>query len=163
MSLFNRRTLMMLPLALAACGFEPVYAPGGTGDALNGRVEVSAPNTVESFLLVQNLEQRLGRSAGLTKEYNLNVAVETQFRRAAITQTNETDRYTIEGQADYTLTSKATGQPITTGTVVDFVGYSAAGSTVSTLADERDATQRLMVILSDQIVSRLYAMPDPAQ
>ena len=44
--------------------------------------------------------------------------------------------------------------------VTDFVGLlAAAGSTVSTLADERDATERLMVILSDQIVNRLYATP----
>ena len=63
MSLFDRRTLLLLPLARPACGFEPVYAPGGAGSALNGNVAVSAPNSTDSYLLVQNLEQRLGRSA----------------------------------------------------------------------------------------------------
>ena len=53
----------------------------------------------------------------------------------------------------------ATGQILASGTVTDFVGYSAAGSTVSTLASERDATERLMVLLSDQIITRLYATP----
>ncbi|WP_170754580.1 LPS assembly lipoprotein LptE [Ruegeria lacuscaerulensis] len=163
MSLFDRRTLLLLPLALAACGFEPVYAPGGSGSALNGRVEVSAPNSVNSYLLVQNLEQRLGRTASSGSDYALNVNVSTVRRRAAITQTNETDRYTIEGRADFALRSNATGQVITSGSVADFVGFSAAGSTVSELADERDANERLMVILSDQIISRLYATPDLAQ
>ncbi|WP_171240180.1 LPS assembly lipoprotein LptE [Ruegeria sp. HKCCA5491] len=163
MSLFNRRTLLMLPLALATCGFEPVYAPGGSGDALNGKVQVSAPNDVESYLLVQNLEQRLGRSSGSVKDYQLDVNLVTQTRRAAIRTTNETDRYTIEGRARFALKSNETGQIMTSGTVSDFVGYSAAGSTVSTLADERDATDRLMVILSDQIVSRLYAAPGLTQ
>ncbi len=163
MSLFDRRTLLMLPLALAACGFEPVYAPGGSGSALHGKVQVSAPNNVESYLLVQNLEQRLGRSAGSVKSYELNVNVFTETRRAAIRTTNQTDRYTIEGQARFALKSKDTGQVVTSGTVSDFVGYSAAGSTVSTLADERDATDRLMVILSDQIVNRLYAAPGLTQ
>jgi LPS-assembly lipoprotein len=41
------------------------------------------------------------------------------------------------------------------GRVSDFTGFSATGSTVATLAAERDATARLMVILADQIVDRL--------
>ncbi len=159
MSSFDRRTLLLMPLALAACGFEPVYAPGGSGSALDGKVEVSAPNTVESFLLVQNLERKLGRSATSGNEYKLDVVVSTVTRRASITTANETNRYTIDGNARYELKSDATGQVLASGRVTDFVGYSAAGSTVSTLADERDATERLMVILADQIVNRLYATP----
>lgn len=159
MSLFNRRILLMIPLVLAACGFEPVYAPGGSGAALNGRVAVSAPNSVDTYMLVQNLEQRLGRSATSGSEYNLNVNVSIAFLRSAITSTNETNRYTIEGRSSYTLKSNETGQVIASGTVENFVSYSAAGSTVSTLADERDARKRLMAILSDQIVGELYAAP----
>ncbi|WP_425080103.1 LPS assembly lipoprotein LptE [Ruegeria denitrificans] len=162
MSSFDRRTFLLMPLALAACGFEPVYAPGGSGSALYGRVEVSAPNTVESYLLVQNLEQQLGRSAGSVNDYKLDVQVSTVTRGAAITTTNETQRYTIDGRAQYTLRSNATGEIIASGSVADFVSYSAAGSTVSTLADERDAKRRLMMILSGQIMNRLYAMPDLA-
>ncbi|EEX09403.1 secreted periplasmic protein [Ruegeria lacuscaerulensis ITI-1157] len=165
MSLFDRRKLL-LPLAAcalaAACGFQPVYAPGGTGAALYGRVAVSAPDTVESYLLVQNLEQRLGRSSNSVGDYVLNVKVETVTRGAAITTTNETNRYSIDGRATFALTSNETGQVVASGTVTDFVGYSAAGSTVSTLADERDAKERLMVILADQIVTRLYSTPDLA-
>ncbi|WP_210093828.1 LPS assembly lipoprotein LptE [Ruegeria sp. HKCCSP346] len=156
---FDRRTFLLMPLALAACGFEPVYAPGGSGSALYGRVEVSAPNTVESYLLVQDLEQQLGRSAGSVNDYKLDVQVSTVTRGAAITTTNETQRYTIDGSAQYTLRSNATGQIIASGSVADFVSYSAAGSTVSTLADERDAKRRLMMILSGQIMNRLYATP----
>ncbi|WP_299643929.1 LPS assembly lipoprotein LptE [uncultured Ruegeria sp.] len=162
MSSFDRRTFLLMPLALVACGFEPVYAPGGSGSALYGRVEVSAPNTVESYLLVQNLEQQLGRSAGSVNDYKLDVQVSTVTRGAAITTTNETQRYTIDGSAQYALRSNATGQIIASGSVADFVSYSAAGSTVSTLADERDAKERLMVILSSQIMNRLYATPDLA-
>ncbi|WP_171230597.1 LPS assembly lipoprotein LptE [Ruegeria sp. HKCCA4008] len=159
---FDRRTFLLMPLALAACGFEPVYAPGGSGSALYGRVEVSAPNTVESYLLVQNLEQQLGRSVGSVNDYKLDVQVSTVTRGAAITTTNETQRYTIDGSAQYNLRSNATGQIIASGSVADFVSYSAAGSTVSTLADERDAKRRLMMILSGQIMNRLYATPDLA-
>ncbi|WP_171101357.1 LPS assembly lipoprotein LptE [Ruegeria sp. HKCCD7255] len=159
MSSFNRRSLLLMPLALAACGFEPVYAPGGAGDTLNGRVKVSAPNSVESFLLVQSLERRLGRSATSTSDFALAVNVTTNTRAASITTSNETDRLNIDGRANFTLTSSDTGQVLASGQVSDFVSYSAAGSTVSALADERAARERLMVILSDQIVNRLYATP----
>ena len=159
MSSFDRRTFLLMPLALAACGFEPVYAPGGAGSALFGKVELSEPNNENTFLLVQNLEQQLGRSATSGKDYKLSVQVSTRIQSAAITTTNETNRYTVNGRAQYSLRSNASGQIVASGTVTDFVGYSASGSTVSTLADERDATRRLMTILSDQIVNRLYATP----
>ncbi len=157
MSSFDRRTLLMLPLALAACGFQPVYAPGGAGSALYGNVAVSAPKDVESYLLVQNLEQRLGRSAGSGGDYDLNVRVATVTRAAAITTSNETNRYSITGNANFTLKNAASGDVVAKGLVTDFVGYSASGSTVDTLADERDARGRLMEILADHIITRLYS------
>nr|WP_321249592.1 LPS assembly lipoprotein LptE [uncultured Ruegeria sp.] len=166
MSLFDRKSWRILPLAaalfVAACGFQPVYAPGGSGEALYGKVVVSAPNDVESYLLVQNLEQRLGRSAEQVEEYDLNVQVATTTLAAAITTTNEINRLTINGRANFTLVSKATGQVVASGSETNFVAYSAAGSTVSTLAGERAAKERLMVMLSDQIVNRLYATTGPA-
>ncbi len=160
MSSFDRRTLLLMPLALAACGFEPVYAPGGSGAVLNGQVVVSAPDDVDSFLLVQNLERQLGRSASSGKAYQLDVSVSTSTRAVSITTSNETTRYTVNGTASYSLKSNETGAVMASGSVSDFAAYSAAGSTVSTLADERDATQRLMSILADQIVTRLYTTPD---
>lgn len=159
MSSFDRRSLLLMPFALAACGFQPVYAPGGAGAALDGKVAVSAPNTVESFLLVQNLERKLGRSATSGSEYELTVGVSTTTAAVSITTSNETDRYSINGRATYSLTSQSTGQVMASGLVSDIVSYSAAGSTVSTLADERAATERLMAILSDHIVTRLYTIP----
>ncbi|MEX0318155.1 MAG: LPS assembly lipoprotein LptE [Ruegeria sp.] len=155
-----RRTLLMLPLALAACGFEPVYAPGGSGAALDGKVQVSAPNSVETYLLVQNLEQRLGRQAGSGADYNLNVRLNTFRQGQAITATNETTRFTIVGKVRYTLTQIGNGAVVASGQVDNFTGYSATGSTVETLAGERDARERLMTILADQLTTQLIATVD---
>ena len=38
----------MTSAALCACGFSPVYAPGGTGDRLQGRIAVQAPDTLNA-------------------------------------------------------------------------------------------------------------------
>ena len=99
MSWSRRNFLAVIPLALAACGFQPVYGPGGSGSALYGQVAVSAPETVESYYLVENLEQRLGRAGSAA--YALDVAVVTATQGQAITAANETTRYSLVGEAGW--------------------------------------------------------------
>jgi LPS-assembly lipoprotein len=155
----RRRLLLILPAAaLVACGFQPVYAPGGTGGSLRGRVLVQAPDDEYTYLLTRDLEDRLGRSA--TADYRLDYTLITATEGQAINVNNETTRYSIVGQADYVLIRVADGQTVASGNVRNFSGYSATGSTVQTLAGERDARKRLMTILADQIVTRLYATAD---
>ncbi len=158
MSYFNRRTLLFLPLALAACGFTPVYAPGGTASALRNKVKIAAPVTTDSYLLVQNLEERLGRSTAPV--YALSLTLKTDTQGQAITASNETTRYSLVGKVDYKLHDIASQAIIASGSVDNFTGYSATGSTVETLAGERDARKRLMVILADLVTARLYATVD---
>lgn len=153
--MFNRRSLLILPLLLAACGFTPVYAPGGTGAALRNKVEVVAPTTVDSYLLVQNLEERLGRPDLPTYSLSMTLLVGSQGQ--AITASNETTRYSLIGRANYELRALADQSIVASGSVENFTGYSATGSTIETLASERDARARLMVILADQITTRLYS------
>ncbi|MGB0904820.1 MAG: hypothetical protein ACPGVJ_07980, partial [Mangrovicoccus sp.] len=42
------------------CGFTPVYAPGQTGDKLNGRVRMATPSTNNDYTVIQQLEDRFG-------------------------------------------------------------------------------------------------------
>jgi len=161
MSLFNRRILFLLPLALMACGFTPVYAPGGTASALRGKVEVAEPESVNSYLLVQNLEERLGRPN--VPVYSLSLTLLTGEQGQAVTASNETTRYSVVGKVDYVLSDIASKEPVASGSVENFTGYSATGSTVETLSSERDAHERLMVILADQITTQLYTTADIAQ
>lgn len=165
MSLLNRRTLLLaLPLLAAACGFTPVYAPGGTGSALHGRIAVLAPEEIkgatgtDAYFLVQNLEQRLGR--GGSAAYKLDLTLSTQEEGQAITADNEITRYSVIGTVNYSLTELSAGNIVSSGTVRNFTGYSATGSTVETLAGERDAHERLMVILADQVTTQILATAD---
>ncbi|MBY6056563.1 LPS assembly lipoprotein LptE [Leisingera daeponensis] len=165
MSLLNLRTLLLaLPLIAAACGFTPVYAPGGTGSELHGKIEVQAPEEIrdasgaDAYFLVQNLEQRLGR--GSSAAYELGLTLSTQEEGQAITADNEITRYSVIGTAGFSLTRLSDGKIISSGTVRNFTGYSATGSTVETLAGERDAHERLMVILADQITAQILATAD---
>lgn len=151
----NRRYILLAPLALAACGFEPVYAPGGSGAALQNRVAVDPPGSQDSYILVRELETRLGR--GTDPAYALSMVINTGDAPLAIDREGDIGRFNRVGSVEYSLRGLSNGQIITSGRVENFVGYSGSGTTVETLAGERDAQERLMRILADQIVSRLYA------
>ncbi|KIN63125.1 Lipoprotein [Sulfitobacter noctilucicola] len=155
MSLLNRRSLLLAPLALVACGFEPVYGPGGTGTLLQNRVLVDAPGSQDSYLLTREIEERLGRSN--EPAYALSLDLRLSTAQLAIDREGDTGRFNRVANINYSLRDVATGQIVTSGSVENFVGYSATGTTVETLAGELDAQKRLMVIMAEQIVSRLYA------
>jgi LPS-assembly lipoprotein len=153
MSSFNRRLVLLLPLALAACGFTPAYAPGGAATRLLGTVEVQDPTDKNGFDLVERLEERLGRPE--SPRYDLAYTITTEAVGVGITTENQITRFNLKGVIDYSLTDRATGARVAGGRVQSFTAYSATGSTVAGLAAEEDAAYRLMRILADQIVARL--------
>jgi len=151
----TRRFVVLAPLALAACGFEPVYGPGGNGASLQNRVLVDPPSTQDGYLLVKELEEKLGRAA--QPAFALSLTINTAETRLAIDREGDTGRLNRIGIVDYSLRNVATGQIVTSGQVENFVGSSATGTTVETLAGEQDAQKRLMKVIADQIIARLYA------
>lgn len=155
MSLLNRRRLLLAPLALAACGFQPVYAPGGSGAALQNRITVSAPQDRDTYILVRELETRLGRSNNAA--YALDLTVSTFEEGLAVDRAGDINRFNLVGKAEYALRDLTSGNVITSGSEENFTAYSTTGTTVATLAAEQDAQVRLMTILADQIVTRLHA------
>jgi len=154
MSWFNSILALAL-LALTACGFTPAYAPGGPGAALNGQVAIGEPSDRTTYLLVRQLEERLGRS--VDPAYDLGVTLVTTEEGLAVDADGNIDRYNLLGTAQYVLTERSTGRQVATGQVSSFTGYSATGTTVATLTAQRDAQARLMVILADLLTARLIA------
>ena len=152
----TRRSVLLAPLALAACGFTPAYAPGGAANKLLGTVRVQDPTTKNGFDLVERLEERLGRPE--TIRYDLTYTITTEAVGVGITTENEITRFNLKGVIDYTLTDRASGARVAGGRVQNFTAYSATGSAVAGLAAEEDAAYRLMRILADQIIARLIAV-----
>lgn len=152
----RRHVLTLLATApLAACGFTPVYGPGGNGQALRGQVRVAAPDTRLGFQLVARLEERLGRPRAET--YRLDYRIETTESGLAISGTNDVTRINIAGTVRFTLTELATGAEPLAGEVSTFTAYSTTFTPVATAAARRDAEDRLMTALADQLMSRLLA------
>ena len=149
-----RRGLLLGALALAGCGFEPAYGPGGA-DALRGAVRADDPDTAAGFAFVGQVEARLGRPAA--PRYALSYRLATREVELAIDGSNNITRYNVEGTLDWALTPMGAEEPVLGATERTFTAYSASGSTISTLESRRDAEQRLMTILADRVVARLLA------
>jgi LPS-assembly lipoprotein len=160
MSSSDRRKLLALlaALPLAGCGFTPVYGPDGAGTALRDRLRIEPPDTRQGFVLVARLEDRLGRAVAPT--HILSWDLETGQRDLAITGTDAITRINLTGTLFFRVTEAQTDVQVQAGTVSTFTAYSITGSPVSTAAARRDAEDRLMVALADQLVSRLLAGAD---
>lgn len=155
MSWSDRRLFLTSLLALSACGFAPAYGPGGGATALRGRVTTAEPTERNAYDLVARLEERLGRAGDAA--WRLEYAITTDRVGVAITAENAVTRYNVTGAVDWSLVRVADGSVAARGRAESFTSYSTTGSTVATLAAETDAFRRLMLILADQIVTRLIA------
>ena len=153
-SFLHTGLLATLGGGLAACGFTPVYGPGGPGTRLFGQVRAADPKTVDDFAFVRRITERLGppQTADYDLAYHLRIAIVPQ----AITPNEITTRYALNGSADFTLTEAASGKVITRGQVNNFTSYSTIGTTIATMSAEQDAHDRLAFMLADQVVTRLY-------
>lgn len=155
---WSRRGVLLAALALAACGFAPVYGPGGTGTRLQDKVRTADPRTPDDFAFAGRIAERLGPDGTRYElDWRLRIAVVPQ----AITPDEITTRYSLNGTASYVLTEIASGRTVARGQVSSFTSYSTTGTTIATLAAEQDAHKRLARLLADQVVTRLLVL-DPA-
>ncbi|SFQ15694.1 LPS assembly lipoprotein LptE [Tranquillimonas alkanivorans] len=165
MSSFDRRAALLSLAALAACGFTPVYGPGGAAEGLRGTIAVDPPDDPEGYALVRQLERRLGQP--VDPLYDLSADILLRQEGLGVTPDQEVTRYQLIGAVRFVLTEIASGEAVATGEVRNFTGYSApvfdpsrgsiAGNPVTVLTAERDARERLMTILADQVVAQLLA------
>ena len=140
-------------LALAGCGFAPVY---GNGGGPRGLFTYQTPDTVAGYRLRAQLEQRLGMPAN--PRYALAVTLSESSQPAAINATGDTTRYNVIGRANWALKDADSGEEVDAGTVETFTSYAATGSTVATQAASEDATARLSVALADMITGRVLML-----
>lgn len=147
-----------MPLLAAGCGFSPVYGTDGIGTKLRGQVLADEPDSTEDYYFVRQLETQLGRATD--PAYRLSYTITTDESGQAVTTEGDITRYNLVGTVRYELIRKSDEMVMTSGKIENFAAYSASGSTVDTLSAERDAVRRLMVILANQLVARIYTSVD---
>jgi len=154
MSSSDRRAFLTLSaLALAGCGFTPALGPEGSAVALRGRVAIDEPSDIDGFELVRALEAELG--APETALYRLSADIRVADEGVGVLPDQTITRFNVLGLVDYRLTKISTGETVASGQVKNFTSYAATSTTVATTSAQRNARDRLMVILADQIATEL--------
>lgn len=148
----SRRALLIGALFLGACGFTPVYGPGGAGTKLQNTIAFTAPLTEFGFRVRTTLEDRFGWSNSPT--YTVEIDLNSRQTTAAIDVDGDITRFDISGTAAWVLSS-TDGAAVTRGEVQTSTSYSATGTTVATQTAERDARARLAQALADMIAADL--------
>ncbi len=158
-----RIVVAVAALGLSACGFEPLYAPGGPAAAIDGRVEVAVIESAAGFALRERLVDRLGQPAAPTHRLYVELALEQTG--VAITGSDVTTRFDVVGAATYRLAPIGSDAAVLTGETEAVTAYSAPSSattsTFAVLSAQRDAEERLALLLADRIAQRI-AVDAPA-
>ena len=173
-SMLRRRTVLGSALALAGCGFQPVYGPAADGSqpVLSAFSQISVATIPErqGQLLRQALQDRLERGGvGGARQYELQVAsYSVPGEQIGIQQDSNPTRVRLTGRAVWSLLSlDSQRRTLTHGTAVSTDGYDNldlqyfAGEEAGAAAQRRLA-QAVADVLMRQLASYFLAHPTGA-
>ena len=133
--------LALAALALAGCGFTPLYGRPGVGTTLSS-VQVSAPTGRAGQLMREHLDDALSRDAGLKPQYRMDLQISEQRYPRGIRVDNVATRYEYVLTAAYTLVSTATNMTAKGGRGRVEVTYDSADQPYASVAAQQDAQDR---------------------
>lgn len=143
----RRRAILALAaaaagLALAGCGFTPLYAARpGIAPAL-ASIEVVAPSGRAGALMREHLDDAFGRNVGATPTYRMNLSIgETRYPRG-VRIDNTATRYEYVLTAQYNLTAAATGRSLKIGEAKVTLTYDSADKPYASIMGQQDAQDR---------------------
>ncbi len=146
----RRRALVALAgLALAGCGFTPLYGDAGVGGSLS-RIAVSGQDDRLGYRVREQLEDALGRDASRPPLWRLETVVE-QSRRPLGRRIDDTaTRYELTVRSRWTLTPLDGGAPLSGQRTVTTT-YAAADQPYAAIAAQQDGEERAAAELARQI------------
>ncbi|GAA4220058.1 hypothetical protein GCM10022290_13030 [Sagittula marina] len=150
----RRAAVLALIGSVAACGFTPVYGPQGGGTALVNAIDLPEPSDDSQYVFNRRFEERMGRGGGAAP-YRLTTRIQIDDQDIGATSAGSVTRVRLIGRVFFTLTDTATGEVVRDARTNAFTGYSTTGATVATSAAQRDAQERLMILLADQVIDDL--------
>ena len=139
----------MVVVALAGCGFSPMYGPSLSPQLAAIYVEPMPER--DGYELRNTLIDLLG-SNGLTtgKRYRLAINLRQTSRGVALQNDAAITRYNDTLDAEYTLTDMV-GGTVTSGSHTSLSAYNVAISPYATLAAQRDSSRRAAMAIAEHI------------
>jgi LPS-assembly lipoprotein len=128
-------------LALAGCGFTPLYAVPGVSPGL-ASIEVHAPHGRTAFLLAEDLDRALARDRSASPIYRLDFTVTERRYPRGLTINNVASLYESHVNVSYRLTDLATGRLIKAGAEPIQVVYDVGDQPYAGVVAQQDSQQR---------------------
>lgn len=136
-------------LSLAACGFQPVYAPVDGKYADAGLIDVEPIAGRAGHMLRQALLQELALGVpGLTEQVTLNVDLDDQLSRLAFQPDGAASRSSVLATGNYSLSGETVS---VTGSVDVETGFLVPDSPYGDIAAQTSASDRAMRMLGKRI------------
>lgn len=154
----KRHLATLLPLALAACGLQPMYAGGAGGQIAQGlaAIEVPAIEGKAGWLVRNALVDRLGASGkGGSARYRLDVRLDDRLEGLGLLSDDTIGRERRTLRARYQLVDLTSGEIVLDATAGSDAGIDVVSSEYATIAAERTALENLAKQVADRIVTRL--------
>ena len=128
-------------LALAGCGFTPLYGAPGVSSKL-ASIKVIAPDGRTGYLLRQHLEDAFAANRSGPPAYAMHLALSEARVPRGIRTDNVATRYEYVITADYTLANEPAGDVAKKGRVRVEVTYDSADQPYASVAAQQDAQDR---------------------
>jgi len=150
---------LLLPLALGACGFRPLYGDHGAVGRTQAQLETIAIEPIDTKLGVMmrnNLLDRLtpGGVPG-DPRYALKMAFNEKTIGIGVLLDASVTRFNYLLTTDYQLFDKKTHELVFTGSSRSQVGYDVVQSQFATVIARQDAKKRAVLDVSEDITLRL--------
>lgn len=151
-----RAAALLLPLMLAACGLQPMYAGGGSGELARGLASVDiSPIEGRAGWLVRNaLVDRLAAgSPPQAPDYRLDVRLDDKLEGFALLSDDTIGRERRTLRARYQLVELASGKIVLDASAASDAGIDVVASDYATIAAERTALENLATDVANRIVT----------
>lgn len=152
--------LALTVLPLGACGMQPMYAGGGSGEVARGLsgIQVAAIEGRAGWLLRNALVDRLGASgAGEPKnpQYRLDVRVDDQLEGFGLLSDDTIGRERRTLRARFQLVDIASDEIVLDATAGSDAGIDVVSSDYATIAAEQAAQENLAKDVASRIVTTI--------
>lgn len=141
MRAFLTASLAAAALALAACGFQPLYAAPGVNPALSG-IQVVTPDGRTGQYLREALDDQLAFDRAAPARYRMTIEYDEDRYERGLRIDNTANRYEVALLVRYVVNDAASGERVAEGTVRPLISFDSADQPYQGIAANLDASER---------------------
>ncbi|MEZ5994211.1 MAG: hypothetical protein R3C25_00505 [Hyphomonadaceae bacterium] len=149
-----RVLIASLVLLVAACGFQPMYAPAGGGRAI-GPVQIGQIEGKAGHVLRTELSRILAVENDGSPPMQLQITLRESVARLGLRVDESSTRAELRLTANYILTPPAPGARALRGSVSTVVNYDIPTSAFGEIAAQDDARERAAETMAESFRAEL--------